>query len=285
MSASDVAFSGSIPALYHEHLGPLLFEPYAEDLAERLAALAPGRILETAAGTGIVTEAIARRLPEADLVATDLNQAMLDVAAPRIGSSRVSFRQADAQSLPFPDAGFDAVVCQFGAMFFPDRVGAYQEALRVLRPGGHFLFNVWDRLEANPVSHRIAETVAGLFPDDPPSFLNRVPFGYHDKALVEADLRDAGFADIESETVSKRSRLGSPRQAATGICRGSPLAAEIEAHGSGSADRLRRGRRRAHRPVRAGGRRIAHVGARLRRAPARLTALSPAAARSRSIRR
>lgn len=237
MGASDAAFSGSIPALYHEHLGPLLFEPYAEDLADRLARLEPRRILETAAGTGIVTEAIARRLPAAELVATDLNQAMLDVAAPRIGSPRVGFRQADAQALPFADESFDAVVCQFGAMFFPDRVGAYREALRVLRPGGHFLFNVWDRLEANPVSHRIAETVAGLFPDDPPSFLNRVPFGYHDAARVQADLREAGFAEVESETVAKSSRLGAPRQAATGICRGSPLAAEIDAHGPGSADR------------------------------------------------
>ena len=171
MTASDSAFSGSIPALYHDHLGPMLFRPYAEDMARRVAALGPRRILETAAGTGIVTEALAHALPEAQIVATDLNQAMLDVAAPRLASGRVTLQQADAQALPFEDAAFDAIVCQFGVMFFPDRIGAYREARRVLAPGGTFLFNVWGSLEENPVSQLIAETVAGLFPDNPPSFL------------------------------------------------------------------------------------------------------------------
>ena len=235
MKASDTGFGGSIPTLYHDHLGPLLFEPYAEDLAERAARLAPGRILETAGGTGIVTEALVEALPDTELVATDLNQAMLDVAAARIRSPTVTFRQADAQVLPFPDAEFDLVVCQFGAMFFPDRVGAYREARRVLRPGGTFLFNVWDRLDANPASQAVAEAVAALFPEDPPSFLARVPFGYHDKGRVEADLRSAGFADIDAETVAKRS-CGAAADVAPGLCQGSPLRAEIEARAAGRLD-------------------------------------------------
>jgi ubiquinone/menaquinone biosynthesis C-methylase UbiE len=237
MESSDVAFSGSIPDLYHRHLGPLLFEPYAEDMARRVAALGAGHILETAAGTGIVTEALLERLPGARIVATDLNQAMLDVAAARIGDRGAAFRQADAMSLPFEDHSFDAIVTQFGVMFFPDRVGAYREARRVLRPGGAFLFNVWDRLDQNPVSDVIQQSVAELFPDTPPSFLRRVPFGYHDTARIESDLREAGFGRIESETVRKRSRIGSASAAATGLCRGSPLAAEIEAHGPDALDR------------------------------------------------
>lgn len=232
MTASDAVFTGSIPTLYHDHLGPLLFEPYARDLARRAAALRPRRILETAAGTGIVTEALAGAIPEAGIVATDLNQAMLDVAAGRIGSPRVQFRQADAQALPFADAEFDLLVCQFGVMFFPDRVGAYREARRVLAPGSVFLFNVWDRLDENPVSKAVGETVAGLFPDDPPSFLSRTPFGYHDRARIEADLKAAGFTGIEFETVRLKSALGSARAAAIGITHGSPLRAEIEAHGA-----------------------------------------------------
>lgn len=237
MSTSDVAFSGSIPTLYHYFLGPLLFEPYADDLAKRVARFRPGHILETAAGTGIVTEAMARALPDAAITATDLNQAMLDVAAARIESPAIVFRQADAQSLPFENGEFDIVVTQFGAMFFPDRVGAYREARRVLKPGGRFLFNVWDSLAANPVSEAISNSVAELFPDNPPSFLRRVPFGYHDKARVEADLRAAGFGEIEAETVGMRSRIGSAREAAIGLCRGSPLAAEIEANGPDALDR------------------------------------------------
>ncbi|HEX6376487.1 MAG TPA: class I SAM-dependent methyltransferase [Allosphingosinicella sp.] len=234
MASTDSVFAGSIPEYYHRCLGPFLFEPYAADLAGRAAALGPRRILETAAGTGIVTAALARELPEAEIVATDLNPDMLRVAQSKADSPRVSFAPADAQSLPFDDAGFDLVVCQFGAMFFPDRVAAYREARRVLRPGGAFLFNVWDRLDSNPASQTVAEAVAALFPDDPPSFIGRVPFGYHDTARIEADLRAAGFTRIEAATVAKRSR-GAAREVAPGLCQGSPLRAEIEAR---APDRL-----------------------------------------------
>ncbi|HEX8643245.1 MAG TPA: class I SAM-dependent methyltransferase [Allosphingosinicella sp.] len=229
MRSTDAAFSGSIPALYDRCLGPLLFEPYARDLAERVAAIAPRRILETAAGTGIVTAAVLREVPGAEIVVTDLNQAMLDVAAQRVRSPAVRFEAADAQALPFADGSFDLVLCQFGAMFFPDRVGAYREAGRVLKRGGLFLFNVWDSLAANPASEAAARAVAELFPEDPPSFLERVPFGYHDKARIEKDLAAAGFGEVTVETVAKRSRAADPREAAVGLCHGTPLRAEIEA--------------------------------------------------------
>jgi SAM-dependent methyltransferase len=228
MEKTDTAFTGSIPELYDRCLGPFLFEPYAEDLAARAQALAPARILETAAGTGIVTAALAAALPDAEIVATDLNEAMLAVAERRLSGGRATFRQADAQALPFEDGSFDLAVCQFGAMFFPDRVLAYREARRVLRPGGVFLFNVWDGLEANPASAATAAAVAALFPEDPPSFLARVPFGYGDKARVEADLRAAGFGQVAAETVAKRGR-GPARETALGLCHGTPLRGEIEA--------------------------------------------------------
>ena len=234
MSETDTQFTGSVPALYDRHLGPLLFVPYARDIAARAAALGPGRALETAAGTGIVTAALAAALPDAEIVATDLNQAMLDIAAARRLPARVSYLAADAQALPFGDASFDLVVCQFGAMFFPDRVGAYGEARRVLRPGGRFLFNVWDSLAHNPVSALLGDTVAALFPDDPPSFFRRVPFGYHDTARIEADLHAAAFADVAIETVSQVSRVDA-HAAATGLCQGSPMGAEIEARGGDPA--------------------------------------------------
>lgn len=228
MASPDTVFAGSIPEFYDRCLGPFLFEPYAADLAARAAMLRPRRILETAAGTGIVTAALAAALPEAEIVATDLNPDMLRVAGSKLDTPRVTFAPADAQSLPFADSAFDLVVCQFGAMFFPDRIAAYREARRVLRPGGTFLFNVWDRLDSNPASQAVSDAVAGLFPDDPPSFIRRVPFGYHDKAAIEADLRAAGFTAVEAHTVGKRSR-GSARELAPGLCQGSPLRSEIEA--------------------------------------------------------
>jgi ubiquinone/menaquinone biosynthesis C-methylase UbiE len=177
MSETDKTFAGSIPALYDRHLGPMLFEPYALDMAERVARLAPKRILEIAAGTGIVTRALARALPTVPIVATDLNQPMLDHAAARISARMITWRQADAQALPFDDAEFDVVVCQFGVMFFPDKTKAFSEARRVLAPGGHFLFSVWDRIEENEIADLVSRAVAALFPKDPPAFLARAPRG------------------------------------------------------------------------------------------------------------
>lgn len=235
MSASDVTFAGSIPTIYEQYLVPLIFAPYAQDMAERVRGDAPRQVLETAAGTGAVTRALAAALPEAEIVATDLNQAMLDRAAEITPAKRVRWKQADAQALPFEDAVFDTLVCQFGAMFFPNKVAAYREALRVLKPGGRLRFSVWDNLAANPMSQVVHDAVGALFPDDPPRFFERAPFGYCDADRIRGDLRQAGFGAVEIETVEKVTRAPSPREPAIGLCQGTPLRGEIEAR---AADRL-----------------------------------------------
>ena len=232
---ADRDFRGSVPALYDRHLGPMIFAPYAEDMAARLAGLAAGRLLETAAGTGIVTRALDAALPPGvAILATDLNQPMLDHAAAQPASARVAWRQADAQALPFPDGLFDVVVCQFGAMFFPDQARAFAEAHRVLRPGGRFLLSVWDRIEANDFADAVVRAVAGLFPDDPPMFLARTPHGHHDVAPLRALLRQAGFAAVAAEAVAREGRAPDARSVAIGFCQGTPMRGEIEAHGEGA---------------------------------------------------
>jgi len=236
MTASDSEFTGSIPALYDRCLGPLLFRPFAIEAAHRVRDWRPGRVLETAAGTGIVTEALQRALPQAEIVATDLNPAMLDVAAQRVQPGNVSFQPADAQALPFEDASFDLVLCQFGVMFFPDKVKGGAEAHRVLRDHGRYLAIIWDRLDRNPVSHMVAEALEEEFPEDPPRFLERMPFGYADMARIETDLHSAGFDHVEIETVELSSRV-SANDAAAGLCQGSPMRAEIEALGADALDR------------------------------------------------
>jgi SAM-dependent methyltransferase len=232
-TASDKVFAGSIPKLYETYLVPLIFAPYAADLARRVASPAPRRVLEIAAGTGAVTRALAEALPDAQIVATDLNQAMLDQAA-AVGISRpVTWRQADAMQLPFPDGTFDAVVCQFGAMFFPDKTKAFAEARRVLRHGGTFLFNVWDRIEDNGFADAVTDALQRVFPDDPPRFLARTPHGYHDKAVIARDVARGGFdRPAEIVTLAERSRADSPRIAAMAFCHGTPLRSEIEARGA-----------------------------------------------------
>lgn len=237
MASGDKAFTGSIPAIYDEYLVPVLFAPYADDLVRRLGGMRRGRLLEIAAGSGAATRAMARALPpDVSIVATDLNQPMLDVSASRITDRKIEWRAADASALPFDDREFDAIVCQFGVMFCPDKARAYAEARRVLAPGGRFLFNVWDRLETSEFSHIAIQTLAKLFPDDPPSFFARIPHGYNDVGLIRDTLSAAGFANTEIETVDKSSRAPSPRAAAIGICQGTPLRNEIEARDASRLD-------------------------------------------------
>ena len=230
MVATDKLFAGSIPEIYDRFLVPLIFEPYAVDLAGRVAALAPDDVLETAAGTGVLTRALAERLsPSTHIVATDLNQPMLDQAAKRQQGGAVEWRQADALALPFADRSFDAVACQFGVMFFPDKVQGYKDARRVLRPGGRFLFNVWDDISANEFADVVTQALAGIFPDDPPRFLARTPHGHHDVERIRQDLKAAGFTDVAIDAVDARSRAPSARHVAIAFCQGTPLRNEIEA--------------------------------------------------------
>ncbi len=238
MPTTDSVFAGSIPATYDRLMVPMLFEPYAADVAERAKSYRPRDILETAAGTGAVTQALHRVLPDARIIASDLNPAMLDVASERLRSDKVRFQAADAQDLPFDDQSFDLIVCQFGVMFYPDKLAANREAFRVLRPGGRYLLVIWDRLDKNPASKAIHEAVAAEFPSDPPAFLSRVPFGYADLEVVTADMMAAGFDDLEFETISHRSRAPSALDAAAGMCQGSPLRSEIEARDRDALDRI-----------------------------------------------
>ena len=233
MTAQDIAFHGSIPAIYDRFMVPLVFAPYARVMAEKAAGMRPARILETAAGTGVVTEALHRALPQAEIVATDLNPPMLEQATLRVGDPLVRFQQADAQALPFDDASFDLVTCQFGAMFFPDKVGAHREARRVLGEGGHYLLAIWDKVERNLATVTVGQAVAGLIPEGAARFYERVPFRYHDTAQITADLEAAGFTDVATETVALESRAASARDAAIALVQGTPMRADIEAFDPG----------------------------------------------------
>jgi ubiquinone/menaquinone biosynthesis C-methylase UbiE len=230
----DKVFAGSIPEMYERLMVPLIFEPYARDLAARLAKIRPANVLETAAGTGVVTRALASALPaETRLTVTDLNQPMLDHAKGRQpADSRIAWKQADALALPFEDRSFDAVACQFGAMFFPDKVQGYREARRVLKPGGHFFFSVWDRIEENDFADVITQELAAVFPNDPPRFLARTPHGYHHEKQIREEVKAAGFTNISIDAVDARSKAPSPRDPAIAYCQGTPLRSEIEARGA-----------------------------------------------------
>jgi ubiquinone/menaquinone biosynthesis C-methylase UbiE len=231
----DREFIGTVPELYHRHLGPMFFEPYARDLAQRIAArVAPsGRVLEIAAGTGIVTRALRAALsPSVDIVATDLNAPMLEIARQHVGDAKhVHFEIADATSLPFADGSFDVVACQFGLMFFPDKPRAARETFRVLRPGGSWIFSVWGPFENDPVAAIGHRAIAECFEGDAPPEFYTTPFGFHDADMLRRLATEAGFADVAVDDVHFIAESESAYHAAVGIVQGNPIVTTIREQG------------------------------------------------------
>ena len=241
MSDDSANFIGSIPEIYDRAMGPVLFADFADDIADRVAAHAPARMLELAAGTGIVTRRLRDRLPGSRLIATDLNAPMLDVARAKFGpDEQIEFRPADATDLPFADSGFDAVVCQFGVMFFPDKAKSYAEAFRVLARGGRYHLSVWDAPSQNPYGRIAHELVSAFLPADPPQFY-RVPFGYHAIEPIRDALGAAGFVDIRATPLSQSREIADVAGFAHGFVYGNPASEQIRARGgdpAAFADRL-----------------------------------------------
>jgi SAM-dependent methyltransferase len=227
--SSDRVWAGEMSAAYDELLVPTVFQPFADDLAARIAQRAPARVLELAAGTGVLTKAIAAALPDAAITATDLNVAMVDYGATRVPAA--TWQQADAMSLPFDAASFDLVACQFGVMFLPDTPAAYAGVRRVLAPGGTFLANVWGPIDGHDFERVVTDAVCELYPDDPPTFLADTPHGYADPDRITADLAAGGFVCTAFDTITLRGTAPSAVALARGYCTGTPLRAQLEARG------------------------------------------------------
>ena len=232
MNKQAANFVGSVPEYYDRYLGPRIFQQFADDLAQRVLSVRPSKVLELAAGTGILTRRLRDLLPHDCLItATDLNPPMLDFARSKFQvSERVYFESADATHLPYQTSEFDTLVCQFGVMFFPDKQRAYREAFRTLIPGGHYVFNVWGPLESNPFAMITHEKVAEFFPNEPPGFY-QVPFGYSDSNTIEKSLTDAGFSEISIEVLNITSEIPSSAEFAAGLVLGNPIFEEITSRG------------------------------------------------------
>lgn len=230
-------FAGTIPENYERQFVPMIFAEYAEMLADNVACENGENILEIACGTGAVTRNIAKRMNNGSrTVATDINEAMLEVASNMLGNSKVvDFQLADATVLPFEDEEFDAVVCQFGVMYFPERLTAYRETARVLKPAGKFHFNVWGSLEENHFAQTIDAAARNMYPEDPPKFFE-LPYGYCDISLITDELQRSGFSDVQISECTLTSSVSSARHLAMAFCKGSPLGSEIAARDTYSID-------------------------------------------------
>ena len=238
MKPENINFGGSVPENYDRYLGPVFFDPYANDLTARLKGHLLHDVLELACGSGIVTRHMRNTLaPAVRIVATDLNPGMLGFARQKFApEENIEWKEADASALPFPDTAFDAVVCQFGLMFVPDKEAAMRESFRVLKPGGFFLFSVWNAIEHHPVAEVTHQTIGSFFDNDPPDFYE-LPFSFHDAAAIRKLLEDAGFTDIESSIVTMPCRSNSAAELAIGLVRGNPVSIAIEERG-GDIDKV-----------------------------------------------
>src|SRR4051794_14775241 len=227
--STDSAWLGSMPEVYDQKLAPVLFSPFAAELSRRAAEAAPRTILEVAAGTGVLTAAVASAVPDAELHATDLNPAMVGYAAARVPSAR--WQAADASDLPFPSDSFDLALCQFGVMFFPDKRAAFREFGRVLRPGGRLLFATWDLVETSPFPAALVQSLTAVLPERPPNFVVRIPHGYADTKRIQADVAAGGFETASIERVVLRGRAPSAASVAEGFALGTPLRFALQDRG------------------------------------------------------
>jgi SAM-dependent methyltransferase len=223
----DRLWVGSMPEAYDRWLGPAVFRPFAVDLAGRAARLKPRRVLELAAGTGVLTRELVAAVPTAEVIATDLNTAMVEWGTHQVTAA--TWEQADALHLPFPEGHFDVIVCQFGVMFFPDKAAAFAEARRVLAPGGRLLFSTWDTVDTHDFAKALIAGLDRAFVDDPPTFVATVPHGYTDLRLIAADLIAGGLESVSIETVTLTGHADSAAAVAVGFCTGTPLRLDIEA--------------------------------------------------------
>ncbi|HET9326318.1 MAG TPA: class I SAM-dependent methyltransferase [Candidatus Eisenbacteria bacterium] len=228
MSSTWPQFVGGVPAHYDRYLVPVIFDPYAVDLAERLTRVSGGEVLEIACGTGVVTQRLRQVLPrETALTATDLHEEMVEEARRRNPGPGVTWKVADGTALPFEDNRFDSVVCQFGVMFFPDKLAGMREARRVLRSSGRYVFNVWDSHAVNPFGRIAYDTITTLLPAGQPPFYDK-PFSFCDEPAIRSLLRDAGFRSSAIERVPMRTSSPSAREFATGLVRGNPVILTIQ---------------------------------------------------------
>jgi len=232
-------FSGSVPAHYDQYLGPLYFEPYAIEVTNRIDPSSIKLALELASGTGRVTKHLRRVLPPtAKLIASDISEDMLAIAKEKLKNEKVDWETIDAQQLPFEDNSIDLVVCCFGFMFVPDKLKAFAEVLRVLRPEGMFIFSTWDKLEANGASF-VHRTIAKKYLEEPLPASFNLAFSMHDESSIKSTLEEVSFSKIFVEKVNKQCYASSSKDAAEGLTMGGSIYNEIMKRNPAWIDEIR----------------------------------------------
>ena len=212
------------------YLVPSLLQPFADDMARRLARLTLGPLLEVSAGTGVLTQALTSAMSAGlSIVATDPDRATVAYASVKPGMARVTWQHAEPQALPFLDAAFGIVTCHFAVATMPARLRAFRETRRVMKPNGRFVFSVPGNIRHNPVALCVRDALHKLLPTAPPRYIEHGLHGYADNETIDDDLTSVGFTDALYTTVELPYAAASATDAAIGYCLGTPLRAELGA--------------------------------------------------------
>jgi ubiquinone/menaquinone biosynthesis C-methylase UbiE len=229
--AISIDFSAAVPGFYDEHLGPMFFEPYAIRMADKICMLPTDNILELACGTGTLTSLLLHwieKKPNGVIIASDINPSMLAFAEKKLNHKNILWRKIDALEIPYRDESFGCITSQFGVMFFSDRVKAFKEVWRTLKPGGTFIFNCWDEILHNPIADIVNNALNHFFSGNAPAFYT-IPFSYHDTNIIRNDLREAGFYDMHFRLENATGYCVSVENAVKGLIFGTPTITAIEA--------------------------------------------------------
>ncbi len=190
--------SGSAAEVYETFFVPALFQEWTGRVADAAQIQAGDRVLDVACGTGVLTRTVAERVGKNGVIGLDVNDGMLAVA--REKSADIEWKQGVAENLPFEDGSFDAVVCQFGLMFFDNRQVAIQEMMRILRTGGRLAVAVWDSLDRTPGYAAMVDLLLRLFGEEAANGL-RAPFVLGEVEEVRDLFKSAGIHEVKVDTI------------------------------------------------------------------------------------
>lgn len=227
MKVEKIPLEKSIPEVYEKYLGPYLYEPYSLYITKRIQGN-PQQVLEIGVGSGRLTNHISKKLTQtAKIIGVDINPNMLEIAKQKVKAPNVEFVKADAQKLPFPDNSFDFVICQFGFMFLSDKQKGFNEAWRVLKPGGQFIFLTWDKAENNVTLHISQQTILQLLKTPPPPYFGKAYSAMNNPDDLRQYTKTAGFENASIEKVILKGNCPSAMDAAIGFVEGNSIVKEI----------------------------------------------------------
>lgn len=229
--------SGTPAEIYERHMVPAIFSRWAPDLLQAARVQTGERVLDVACGTGAVTRLLAERVGlTGNVVSLDINPGMLAVARRTVLGPNIEWLESSALDMPLPDATFDAVVCQQGLQFFPDRPAALSEMRRVLKPGGRLALACWRSIEHTPGYLALEQALARRIGPEKAAL---PPFSFGDAAALRGIVVGARFREVNLRAEAKMVRFLSAEHMVRAVVGGAPtMMGALTEQGEGVLDAI-----------------------------------------------